>query len=94
MPVSQPARPWHRYRKEKQWRLLEPGFAGELTEPELQYILLRLQTDPALAYWWGFRATTKRRPEGAIRSVALWGSPDVRAVNVRLARKPRIPDAA
>jgi hypothetical protein len=97
---SGPVRPWEAYRRESsgegqgrlQHKLTQPGWAGELTDDELQLIVNKLQADPALAYWWGFRPQTKRRPIDSVKSVALWGDPEVRAVNVKLARKPRAPD--
>ena len=39
-----------------------------------------------LAYRWGFRPTSKRLPEWAIRQVAMHGDPDRRATNVDPAR--------
>jgi hypothetical protein len=89
----QQIRPWHRYREEKQWKLLQPGWAGTLDDAELQFILTKLQTDPVLAYWWGFRGATKRRPIDAIKAVAMYGNPDVRGDNVKLVRKHGAPAA-
>jgi hypothetical protein len=90
---SQQARPWHCYRKEKQWKLLQPGWAGTLDDDELQFILSKLQVASVLSYWWGFRPQTKRRPLEAIKAVAMWGSPDVRSENVKLVRPHQHPVA-
>ena len=70
-------------------RLLEPGWAGELAPDELEYLLAELHQDKQLAFKWGFRPGAKRRPEWAIRQVAMWGEPDSRRSNVALARTPR-----
>jgi hypothetical protein len=86
-------KPWHRYRKEKGWKLLEPGWGGSLDDDEVQFILSRLQADEALSYWWGFRPRTKRRPVEGIKAVAMWGDPDVRARNVKLVRPHQYPVA-
>jgi hypothetical protein len=79
-------RPWEKYRKEKQWRLLEPGFAGFVLMDELAYIQGRLQADDALSFAWGFRPGQKLRSEAAIRRVAYFGDPDRRGANIKLAR--------
>jgi hypothetical protein len=90
---QQAVKPWHKYRKEKNWKLLEPGWAGTLDDDELQFILNKLQADPVLSYWWGFRPQTKRRPIEAIKAVAMRGSPGVRSENVRLVRSHQRPVA-
>lgn len=86
-------RPWHKYRKEKGWKLLEPGWGGQLADEEVAFILSKLQGDDALSYWWGFRPQTKRRPAEAIKAVAMWGDPAVRSVNVKLVRPHQRPVA-
>lgn len=73
--------------------LLEPGWAGYLEPEELAYLRVKLVKDPVLAHFWGFRPSTKRRPEWAIRQVALAGDPDRRATNIALARS-RLPGTA
>jgi hypothetical protein len=82
----QQARPWHHYRKEKQWRLLEPGFAGFVHDDEMAYIQGKLKVDASLSFAWGFRPGQKTRSESAIRRVAMHGDPDCRATNIKLAR--------
>lgn len=67
-------------------RLIEAGWAGYLEPEELAFLKVKLAKDPALTYLWGFRPSTKRRPEWAIRQVALAGDPDRRATNIALAR--------
>jgi hypothetical protein len=79
-------RPWEQYRGEKGWQLLEPGFAGQLTDAELLYVQGRLKSDDALSFAWRFRPGQKTRSEVAIRRVAEWGDPDCRATNIKLAR--------
>ena len=86
-------KPWHRYRKDKKWKLLQPGWGGQLSDDEVDFILTKLQADPVLSYWWGFRPKTKRRPIEAIKAVAMWGDPEVRSANVKLVRKHAIPVA-
>jgi hypothetical protein len=98
LPSPPKDRPWDKYRKESRaqgqdrllWKLLIPGWADQLYDSELEFIQAKLQADPVLSYWWGFRPGTKRRPIEAIKAVAMWGDPEVRSVNVRLARKHRI----
>jgi hypothetical protein len=54
-------------------KLLEPGWAGELTRDELAYIKSRLQQSPSLKRRWGFRPTAKRLSESRIRAIARNG---------------------
>ena len=68
------------------YRLLEPGWAGDLGDDELAYIQQELQRDKKLAYQWGFAPAQKTRPAEAIRRVAMDGDPDHRSINVPLAR--------
>jgi hypothetical protein len=101
LPSPPKDRPWDKYGKESRgqrqdrlcWKLLEPGWGGELTDDELQFILSRLQSDEALSFWWGFRPRTKRRPLEGIKAVAMWGDPEVRARNVKLVRPHQYPIA-
>ena len=66
--------------------ILEPGWAGELDAEELEYLQRKLLEDKHLAYLWGFAPSQKTRPADAIRRVAMWGDPEQRMVNYRLAR--------
>ena len=68
------------------YRLFEPGWAGELAPDELEFLQAELVRAKKLAFQWGFRPGAKRRPEWAIRNVAMWGDPDSRAANMALAR--------
>ncbi len=69
-------------------KLVEPGWAGELTEEELAYTQPQLFEKPELAKLWGFRPGMKTRSEQAIRRVALHGDPENRSLNRQLARQP------
>jgi hypothetical protein len=80
------ARPWVKYWGEKGWRLLEPGFAGFLHDDELSYVQRRLRDDDSLSFAWGFRPGQKTRSEAAIRRIAMFGDPDCRGTNIKLAR--------
>jgi hypothetical protein len=94
-------KPWDKYGKGSRsqgqdrlsWKLLQPGWGGELADDEFQFILSRLQSDEALSFWWGFRPRTKRRPIEGIKAVAMWGDPEVRARNVKLVRPHQYPVA-
>ena len=69
-------------------RLLEPGFAGELAADELSFIIDQLVRDRKLARLWGFRLSSRRRPEQAIRALAVKGDPVSSRANAKLARQP------
>ena len=69
-------------------KLVEPGWAGELTDEELAHIQKRLFEEPKLAKLWGFRPGMKTRSEQAIRRVAMHGDPENRSLNRNLARQP------
>lgn len=86
IPAPRTDRPWHVYRREWSWKLLEPGWAGTLDDGELAYIQGKLKSDDALSYWWGFRPGQKTRSAAAIERIAVDGDPDSRASNVKLAR--------
>jgi hypothetical protein len=94
-------KPWDRYRKEGSgpgqdrlhYKLLQPGWGGQLDDSELEFILSKLRNDPMLSYWWGFRPRAKRRPVEAIKAVAMWGSPEVRVHNMKLIRSHQHPVA-
>ena len=69
-------------------RLLEPGYAGELSQSEFAFIQDQLLRDKRLARLWGFRRSARRRPETAIRALAERGDPSSGRANVQLARRP------
>jgi hypothetical protein len=81
-----PDQPWQKYSSEKDYLLLEPGWAGALMDDELEYIRGKLRQDAALCRWWGVRPSWKRIPEEAIKRVALEGDPEEQAINRRLAQ--------
>ena len=54
-------------------KLLEPGWAGELSPDEFAYVKSQLKQSPSLRRRWGFRPSAKRLPENRIRSVAIDG---------------------
>ena len=54
-------------------KLLEPGWAGELDDVELEYIKSHLKQSPSLRRRWGFRPSAKRFAESRIRVVAMDG---------------------
>ena len=53
-----------------QRKLLEPGWAGELSPDELAYVKSRLRQSPSLKRRWDFRPSAKRLSESRIRAVA------------------------
>ena len=54
-------------------KLLDPGWAGELTRAELACIKAQLRRSPSLRRQWGFRPSAKRLPDARIRDVAMIG---------------------
>ena len=54
-------------------KLLEPGWAGDLDDVELEYIRSRLKQSASLRLRWGFRPSAKRFSESRIRAVAMDG---------------------
>ena len=70
----------------RDYRLLEPGWAGELEDDQVAYIRTALHDDPDLAYKWGFKRRTKRFTDDLIRLIADQGDPDHRMVNVQLVK--------
>jgi len=57
------------------FRILEPGYAGELTPSEFKYLKSELQRSASLRRKWGFRPSAKRLNEKRIRAVARDGLP-------------------
>ena len=62
-------------------------WTGDLAADQLEFLLAELVRDKQLAFKWGFRPGAQRRPERAIRQVALWGDPSHHATNLVLARR-------
>lgn len=54
-------------------KLIEPGWAGELSPAEFAYIKSQLKQSPSLKRRWGFRPSSKRFSESRIRMVARNG---------------------
>jgi hypothetical protein len=54
-------------------KLLEPGWAGELSPDEFAYVKCQLRQSPSLKRRWGFRPSAKRFSESRIRAVARNG---------------------
>ena len=54
-------------------KLVEPGWAGELSPDELAYLKSQLQQSPSLKRRWGFKPSARRLSESHIRSVARNG---------------------
>ena len=70
----------------RDYRLLEPGWAGELEDDQVAYIRAALHDDPDLAYQWGFKRSSKRFPTDIIRRIAKRGDADHRTVNVHIVK--------
>jgi len=68
-------------------RLLLPGWAGQVTDEELEYIQESLYQDKQLSFRWGFAPSQKTRSTTAILKVAMWGDQEDRLHNARLHRK-------
>ncbi len=56
-----------------QKKLLEPGWAGELSPEELEHIKKKLKPDKRLRAKWGFGKGKRRLSESKIRLVAQFG---------------------
>ena len=54
-------------------KLLEPGWAGELSPDEFSYIKSQLKQSPLLKRRWGFRPSARRLSESRIRDIARNG---------------------
>jgi len=54
-------------------KLIEPGWAGELSPEEFAYIKSQLRQSPSLKRRWGFRPSARRFSESRIRCVARDG---------------------
>lgn len=82
---------WNRRRDPELWdyyaeQLLEPGWAGELTESELDYILGKLARYKRLRNKWGFQSEDDILSPEAIQAVAMSGDPEDPSFNVGLVR--------
>ena len=59
-------------------KVVEPGWAGELSPSEFAYIKSQLRQSPSLKRRWGFRPSARRFNENHIRTVARDGLPAIR----------------
>ena len=64
---------------------LEPGYAGEVDDDQVEYIRRHLRKSMNLAKWWGFSKKPKRATE-SIRRIALHGDSDDVIHNRQLAK--------
>jgi hypothetical protein len=88
-------RPWLIYRKEPRYKLLIPGWGGNIDDVELAFIVKHLENDLPLRLWWGMPPRWKRVPEEVVKRLAMEGSADNQGQNRLLARPRRQPrDAA
>ncbi len=68
-------------------KLLIPGWPGEITNEELEYIREALFREKQLSFRWGFAPSQKTRSTAAIVKVAMWGDEEDRPHNAHLHRK-------
>ena len=68
------------------YRLLEPGWAGELDDEQIAYIRNALYNDPDLAYQWGFRRASKNFSDDMLRRIAARGDAKHRMINAHLVK--------
>ena len=54
-------------------KLIEPGWAGELSPDEFAYVKCQLRQSPSLKRRWGFRPSARRLSESRTRAVARNG---------------------
>lgn len=74
-------------KKRRKNKLIQPGWAGALTDEELEYLQKVLTQRPQVAELWGFRPGAKTLPEQAVRRVAMWGEPNDPDLNGKLTRQ-------
>ena len=82
---------WNRRRDPELWdfyaeQLLEPGWAGELTESEFDYVEGKLTRYKRLRNKWGFQSEDDVLTPEAIQTVAMSGDPEDSSFNVGLVR--------
>jgi len=69
-------------------RCLEPGYAGDLEDEQVDFIRRHLRKSMRLAAWWGF-TKKPRRASDTIRRIAMDGDPDDITWNRKLAKGAR-----
>ncbi len=74
-------------KKRRKNKLIQPGWAGALTDEELEYLQKLLSQRPQVAELWGFPLGAKTFSEQAVRRVAMWGEPDDPDLNGKLTRQ-------
>lgn len=82
---------WNRRRDPELWdyyaeHLLEPGWAGELTESEFDYLSAKLKRYKRLRNKWGFQSEEDVLSPEAIHAVAMSGDPEDPSFNVGLVK--------
>ena len=68
------------------FRLIEPGWAGEVDEREVAYIRDQLEHDMIMRRVWGFKQNAKRFSTAAIERVSEFGTSKA-SDNRKLVRK-------
>jgi hypothetical protein len=90
--VSNPDdRPWLIYRKEPRYKLLIPGYGGNIDDEEAAFIVKHLTNDTALKLWWGMPPRWRKVPQEVVKRLAMEGSADSLEQNRKLARPGRKP---
>jgi hypothetical protein len=82
-------RPWLIYRKERNWKLLIPGYGGYIDDKEVAFIVEHLTNDVALRLWWGMPPRWKKVPSEVVKRLAMEGSAEDQGHNRKLARRHR-----
>ena len=82
---------WNRRRDPELWdyyaeQLLEPGWAGELTESEFDYLEGKLKRYKRLRNKWGFQSEDDVLSPEAIQTVAMSGDPEDPSFNASLVK--------
>ena len=82
---------WNRRRDPELWdfyaeQLLEPGWAGELTESEFDYLEAKLKRYKRLRTKWGFVGLEAILSPEAIQTVAMSGDPEDPSFNASLVK--------
>ena len=72
-------------------KLLEPGWAGELSLDEFAYVKSQLRQSALLRRRWGFRPSARRLSERHIRAVARDGATAIRKPVLASAARDQMP---
>ena len=84
---------WKRRKDPELWdfyeeNILEPGWVGQLTDPEYDYILFKLNKYKGLQNKWGFKELKNAINYDTIQAAAMWGDPEDNEHNTVLIRSP------